>query len=136
MLESMDMGLLVEMLCTAVLAAGAKEVAGGTVKSTVATGKKILGWLQDKLPEFPAQGLKRACEKPESDRRWETFKTQLQDLIEEDSEFAAAFTSFLKETLPEAVGDTITQTATVGDGANKVNIVQIGKGSGNTISLD
>jgi hypothetical protein len=136
MLESIDMGQVVTALQAAVLAAGAKEVAGSAVKSTVASGKKVLGWLREKLAGFHAQGLEHACEKPEEDSRWETFKTQLQGLIKEDPAFAEEFGALLKEAMPEAIGDTITQTARVGDVSGKVNIAQIGKGSGNQITQE
>ena len=132
MIEAIALTKVVAALKAAVLAAGAKEVAGAAVKSTVDTGKRVLGWLKDKLTGVNKAVLDQAIEKPETNARWDTFGSQLRGLIEEDPAFAKEFAAFLKEAMPEAITDTTTQTATVTDASN-VNIAQI-KGSDNQVN--
>lgn len=139
MFEPVDMERIVEAVQAAAIAGGTKVLAEAaaqttkdTVKSTLGAGKKVLGWLKGKLTGYHAQGLEHACEKPEQASRWETFGSQLRGLIEEDPAFAKEFAAFLKDVMPEAVGDVTVQTANVSNVEGKVNIAQI-KGSGNEI---
>lgn len=133
MFESIDIVHVVAALKAAVLEEGVKEVAGEVTKSTVAAGKKVLGWLKKKLTGAEADALEKACKEPEKAKHWKIVKMNLRELVEDDPQFAAGFLALLKEALPEAVGDRITQRANVGDGAEKVSIVIV-NGSDNQIS--
>ena len=103
----------------------AKEVGKEVGKGVVAAGKRVFGWLKDKLTGPAAGALEQVREKPDSASRGEALVAQLKVLAEENEAFAAELVALLEELRPELPKGGISQVMTFSGDVRNVKAAQI-----------